>query len=157
MDNINKLPLEAYKILAELLRHDDNLFWRRNEVMLVINGGMLTVLGWFLRSSSSKAISLAICVIGFVMSILWLLIVKRSEAFYNHWYEQLKFLEKHYLAPVNIFQIADQYFATGQIKLGEETFKLDFLSRRMRMFQAMQVASLVLAIIWLALGIYVFF
>jgi hypothetical protein len=153
------VAFEAYKILVQLLKQEDILFWRRNEITLAVNGGMLAIHGWFQSSkvpaitSSSIAISLAICVTGFCVCILWMLIVKRSETFYRHWYEHLKLLEKRYVEPVNIFQIADQYFSMGEMKLGEETFKLDFLSRRMRMFQVIKLVFLILAIVWVSLGI----
>ncbi len=160
--NDTSLILEAYKILVKLLESEDSLFWRRNEVLLAINGGMITILAFF-RSSQPTPIDLTlkvilstICIIGLVTSLLWLLIVKRTEAFYNHWYEQLKQLEKQYLSPINIFQIADEYFAKRQIKLGQETFKLDLLAGSMRMFRAIQVVSTVFAIIWLVLGIFLF-
>jgi hypothetical protein len=157
-----ELQMDAYKILVSMLQNDDNLFWRRNDVLIAINGGMLTVIGLMQSSQapayteSSKAISVVICGIGVVVCIFWLLIAKRSEAFYNHWVEQLKFLEKEYLTPINTFQIADEFFAKGQIKLGKDFFKLDFLSR-MRMFRAMQFLALVFSFVWLGLGLYLFF
>ncbi len=153
-----ELPLEAYKLLVSQLQQEESLSWRRIEVFLVVNGGLIGILG-LLRSPgittpTLKPISLAICVFGFVMCFLWLIIVRRSEAFYNHWYEQLKFLEKKYLAPINIFQVADEYFAKGRIKLGQEQFKLDFLSRLIRIYHALIVALLIFMVVWLILAIY---
>lgn len=155
------LPIEAYKILVSMLQHDDNLFWRRNDVLIAINGGMLTIIGLMWSTQivlqSLKAISIAICVIGIVVCILWLLIAKRSEDFYNHWYEHLKFLEKQYLTPIRIFQIADEFFSNGHIILGEDHFKLDFWSRSLRMFQAMQILAFIFSLVWLCVGLFLVF
>jgi len=160
LSQTQELQLEVYKILVSMLQNDDNLFWRRNEVLIAINGGMLTVIG-LMRSSqilsatgSIKAISVAICVIEVLVCILWLFIAKRGEAFYNHWYEQLKFLEKEYLSPIRAFQIADEFFLKGQIKLGEEYFKLDFFSRSIHMFAALQIMAIIFSCVWLCLGLY---
>ena len=152
-----KLPLEAYKLLVSQLQQEESLSWRRIEVFLVINGGMIGILGLLrsaeIKTPTLKPISLGICVFGFVMCILWLLIVRRSEAFYNHWYEQLKFLEKEYLSPINIFQVADEYFTTGHIQLGQDKFKLAFLPRLIRIYHALIVVLLIFMGVWLILGI----
>ena len=157
-----KLPLEAYKLLVSQLQQEDSLSWKRIEIFLIVNGGLIGILGLG-RSSGvvtppiqgiSLAISLAICVIGFFMCFLWLVIVKRSEAFYEHWYEQLKFLEKEYLTPINIFQVADDYFTNGKIKLGQVEFKLDRVSRLIHIYHALIVAVIIFMLVWLALAIY---
>ncbi len=156
-------PLETYKLLTDLLQHEEDLFWRRNEVFLVINGGMITLLGLILPrqvvavAPAVKVISLAICTVGVIMCLLWLIVIKRGEAFYNYWYEQLDFLETQYHAPVNIFLIADEYFKKGRIKIGDVELKLGFLSRRMRIFQALMVASLIFIVVWLSLAVYLIF
>jgi hypothetical protein len=158
-----ELPLEAYRLLAKLLQHEEALFWRRNDVFLALNGGLVVVLGLIRPPQAEtvnptpKILTYMICSIGLVMCFLWLTTVRRSEAFYNHWYEQLKFLEKQYLAPISVFQIADEYFAKGRIKLGEEEFKLDFLSRQMRIYHALIGAPLVFLVAWLSLSVYLLF
>jgi len=157
----NKLPLEAYKLLVGQLQQEESLSWKRIEIFLVVNGGLIGILGLG-RSSEDMArplqgISLAICVMGFLMCFLWLIIAKRSEAFYNHWYEQLKLLEKSYLTPINIFQVADEYFDKGRITLGGKEFKLDRVSRLIKMYQAVRVVIRLFMVGWLALGVYLYF
>jgi len=161
--NNYNLPLEAYKLLVSQLQQEDSLSWKRVEIFLIVNGGLIGILGLG-RSSGvvttpvqgiSLAISLAICAMGFFMCFLWLVIVKRSEAFYNHWYEQLKFLEKEYLDPIKVFQLADDYFdKKKEIKLGEEPFKLDRVSRLIHIYHALIVAVIIFMLVWLALAIY---
>jgi hypothetical protein len=157
-----KLPLEAYKLLVSQMQQEESLSWKRIEIFLIVNSGLIGILGLG-RSSGvmtpplqgiSLAISLAICLIGFLMCFLWLIIVKRSEAFYEHWYEQLKFLEKEYLTPINIFQVADEYFAKGEIKMGQEKFKLDRVSRLIHIYHSLIVAVIIFMLIWLTLAFY---
>jgi len=123
---------------------------------------MLTVIGIMNSSGAAsnikaKAISIAICGMGVLVCFFWFLIARRSEAFYNHWYEQLKFLEKQYLEPVKTFQIADEFFSKGHITLGETFFRLDVFMRMLRMFTIMQFLALMFSLVWLALGLYFIF
>jgi hypothetical protein len=155
-----ELQVEAYKILVSMLQNDDNLFWRRSDVLIAINGGMLIVLG-LMRSfetagatESLKAFSFAICVIGVSVCILWYLIAKRSEAFYDHWHEQLKLLEDEHLAPVHIFSLADQFFAKHCVQLGNASFKLGRLAGLLRMTTAMQILAAIFSVVWFCLGLY---
>ena len=120
------LHLEAYKILVSMLQSDDNLFWRRNDILIAINGGMFTAIGLVWSSQQQvttslgiKAISLAICAIGIIVCIFWALINERGEAFYDHWYEQLKILEKDHLNSISIFRTADQFFTEQEITMGK--------------------------------------
>src|SRR5512135_1559680 len=159
----NELQLEAYKILVGLLEHDEVLLWRRSEALLTISGGLLTILGIMLGLVAGKSevvpvtpalklIFAAICLMGVVISILWFLIAKRSEAFYDHWYEQLEFLERDYLSPISVFSIADEYFAKRQIKLGNKLIKLDVLSSRIRISQALQLTPIIFGVVWIVIG-----
>ena len=150
------LHMEAYKILVSMLQKDDELFWKRNDVLIAINGGLLTIVG-FLQSSdnveSLKAISCAICLIGFASCVFWFLIAKRGVAFYDHWYEQLKYIENQYLNPIQIFNTADLYFEKGYIKLGNKELSLNRWAR-LKMFSAMQFLALFFCVVWICLGLY---
>ena len=155
-----ELQLEAYKILVSMLQKDDELFWKRNDVLIAINGGLITVVGFLLKSDSFgiiNTISAAICLMGIAACIFWFLIAKRGVAFYDHWYEQLKDLEIRFLKPINIFNTADDFFETGQTILGERIFKLNKWARLIRMFTAMQYLSIIFGMIWIFLGIYLIF
>lgn len=158
----HNLPLEAYKLLVSQLQQEDSLSWKRIEIFLIVNGGLIGILGLG-RSSGvvtppvqgiSLGISLAICAMGFFMCFLWLIIVKRSEAFYNHWYDQLTFLEKEYLTPIKIFQVAEEYFAKGKVMLGQKKLDLDRVSRLIHIYHALIVAVIIFMLVWLALAIY---
>jgi len=161
LSKAQQLQLEAYRILTGLLQNDDNLFWRRTDILLAINGGMLTAIGLMAKlqnaATSLRAVLVAVCFVGVIVCVFWLFIARRSEAFYNHWYEQLKFLERKYLAPMKIFQIADEFFSKGRVKLGSEEFKLGFLARTVHMFVAMQILSVVFSFVWALLGVYLLF
>jgi hypothetical protein len=156
------IVIEGYKQLADLLRHEEALFWKRTETFLVISAGLIGILGLFWPSETQAALSASmgpppsffgfvICAVGVIMCLFWLVVVRRSEAFYNHWYEQLKFLEKQYLAPLSVFQTADQFFAEGHVKLGDAEFKLDPVSRLGRVYQVMIGAPLVFLVAWLTI------
>lgn len=154
------LPLEVYKSLIGLLEHEEALFWRRNEVFLALNGGLVAILGLVWPSESAtfnpmvRVFIFLICAIGVLVSPLWLIVVRRSEAFYNCWYEHLKFLEKQYLAPIDVLQSADKFFAEGRVMLGAEEIKLDRISSRMRIYHALIALPLVFLAAWVGLIVY---
>lgn len=154
------VALDAYKILAQLLNHEEIMFWRRNEVLLALNGGLVAILGLILPEGAGrstpllKPLPLLVCAIGIVLFPLWLIIVRRSEAFYNHWYEQAKFLEKEYLVPIRVFQVADEFFSTGQVTLGGKEFRLDRLSSQMRIYHALIALPIFFLATWTGLLVY---
>lgn len=160
------LPLEAYKMLAEIMQSEEKLLWDRNQVFLIINGAMITALGLIRPAQAAPAVGqtlnvgapkeffLAICVIGALVSFLWLTTILRSEAFYNHWFEQLKYLERQYLAPIQTFQLADDYFAKGEITLGTEKFKLPREAKIIRIYQALVITAAGFLVTWVILALY---
>jgi len=153
-------PLEAYKLLFGMLQHEESLFWGRTQAFLVINAAMFTIVGLIRPkeivtvSPPIRVLSVVICIFGALVCLLWWIIVRRSEAFYDHWYEQLKFLEKQYLSPINIFQTAEEYFATGQIQIGEQLFKLGPIAKRLRIYLALTVVPIILIVGWILLAVY---
>jgi hypothetical protein len=159
-----KLSLEAYKILVDLLKKDDTLFWQQNSIFLAINGGLMTLLGAIQPKDSNIiipvmmiAISFLICLLAAVICIMWFLISNRFIAFYDHWFEQIKYLEKEYLKPIQVFTWADEYF-TGrkELTLGEKYFKLDRVSKFIKISSAIKCLSLTLGTAWFSATIYFF-
>lgn len=154
-----ELYLEEYKIMGGILLQDEALFWRRCELFLLINGGLLTILGLLHSKDVTSNLSLNLApmlfsLIGALLCVLWYFILKRSEAIYDHWYEHLKYLEKTQLQPMDVYTIADEYFTNGKIQFGDDKFKLDSKARRIRISQALEVTSLIFASIWVGLAIY---
>ena len=158
-----KLPLETYKILVELLKKDDSLYWQQNSILFALNGGLLTLLGAIQPKDANIiipilliAISSIICLLGAIVCVMWFLISNRFMSFYNHWFEQLKFLEEEYLKPIQVFTLADDFFENKEIKLGEKTFKIDRISRFVKISTAIKCLSLILGSIWFCSAIYFF-
>ena len=154
----DNLALEGYKILVGMLNHEEDLFWTRNQAFLVINGALVTILGLIapggkVSLGSPKPIELTICLIGILICGLWFMTIRRSEAFYNIWYEQLKYLEKQYLKPLAIFQNAEEFFAQGRIKLGEQELRLDALAKESRIYLATVAAASILLVTWALLAL----
>ncbi len=153
------LPLEAYKITADMLKKDDNLTWQQNSLMIALNGGLLTVIG-ILQPKDTQithsviVITLCLCLMGVVISAFWFLITNRIESFYNHWCEHLIYLEKKYLDPVRVFTIANEFFEKKRIVLDDVTYELRFFSRIVKIFTAIKVLAIIFVIIWILMGVY---
>lgn len=166
-DNI----IESFKQLCDFLRHEESIFWKRIETFLLISTGLIGILGFFGRVSqpvlapvqnvqpanSGCVFGIIICVIGIMLCLFWLIVVRRSEAFYNHWYEQLIFIEDNYLSPLRVFNLADEYFEKGIIKLGDKELKLDRVSRIARIYHVMVGIPVMFLFVWITVLIYLLY
>lgn len=155
------LPLEAYKMLANIIQSEEKLLWDRNSAFLTINAAMVTALGLIRVTegpgAQEQAFNLgffALCVIGALECFLWLTTIFRSEAFYNLWYEQLKYLEREHLDPVKTFQLADDYFTKGEIELAGEKLRLPRTAKIMRIYRALAVIPVAFLATWIILAFY---
>ena len=163
--------IEGYKQLCELLRHEESIFWKRIETFLLISTGLVGILGFFGKESqailtpvqnvqpaySGCAFGVIVSVIGIMLCLFWLIVVRRSEAFYNHWYEQLIFIENKYLGPLRVFNTADEYFEKGMIKLGNKELRLDRLSRIARIYHVMVGIPVMFLVVWVTVLIYLLY
>lgn len=151
---------EFYKELIGYIKHEETQFWSRNQVFLAINAAMLTLLGLTQRQQgcldniSGYIINGALCFFGFIISILWFVIIHRSESFYNHWYEQLKYIENRDHYHLKIFNMADSYFDSGRVLIGKNEFRLSPIAKCLRIFLVVRIISIMVAVIWIALGVY---
>jgi hypothetical protein len=160
-----ELQLEAYKILVSMLQKDDELYWKRNDILIAINTGLLTVAGILQITkpisdpSLLNVIPIGLCFIGVVVCTFWFFIGLRGEAFYNHWYEHLKYLERTYLEPIKIFRSADTFFKDGKINFDESNnakgFTLNWFVKSARIFKSMLILSGVFALVWIGLLAYI--
>jgi hypothetical protein len=147
----------GYKELIGLLKAEETLFWSRNQTFLMINAGLVAVVGLTFPKGLATAgavnalLAIAACLVGAGMSALWFLVACRSQAFYDHWYEQLKYYEQQRLTGVEIFQMADSYFDGEKITLGGKDFQLTGWSKRLRIFKASQMTAVLLLLIWVIL------
>lgn len=162
------LPLEAYKMLGGMIQSEEKLLWERTQVFLAINGAMVTALefirpatgsageGQAANTGTSKEFLLAVCIVGAIASLLWIFTILRSEAFYNHWFEQLKYLERQYLDPIKTFQFADDFFRKGEVMLGTQKLTLPLAVKVIRIYQALLIASVISLAIWIFILLYNF-
>lgn len=163
--------IEGYKQLCDFLRHEESIFWKRIETFLLISTGLIGILGFFGKTSqtiltpvknmqpgySGCVFGAIVCIIGIMLCLFWLIVVRRSEAFYNCWYEQLIFIENQYLSPLRVFRTADEYFEKGMIKLGNKELKLDLLSRVARIYHVMVGIPLMFLVVWITVLIYLLY
>ena len=160
--------LEGYRQLADQLRHEETLSWKRLETFLVVSSALIALIGLFWPQSSPLAapvlasapspsrilLSLLISGVGLAISVGWIVVVRRSEAFHDFRYVQLIEMEAKRLRGLSIFTKADEYFSTGSATINGEQRQLDWLSRRARIYQVMTAVPIVLAIVWLVLLAY---
>jgi uncharacterized RDD family membrane protein YckC len=95
--NAHANVIEGYKQLGDMLRHEEALFWKRMETFLIVNAGLLGILGLFWpetpsvlgqpqtaqQTYPSELLGITISIVGLIMCLIWLIVVRRSEAFYN--------------------------------------------------------------------------
>lgn len=135
-----------------MLQHEEKLFWRRNEMLLIINGGLLTVMALIgrneLRLGHGGALYTMVGVMGVVVCSLWYFISKRSEEFYDLWHEQLENIEKRDIKTIDIFRTSTSYFIQGYTYMGDREIRVNRIIKHIRIFQAVRIAVLLIAGIW---------
>lgn len=155
------LALEAYRLLVDLTKHEEEMLWKRTQLFFVLNSAFVGFLG-LVWSSERGAVANAglnlfkvVCFYGIFTSLLWPVLIKRTVDFYDHWVEQLKFLESNYLVPINIFNIADKYFVEGTVTFAGQVFKMGRISRQLRIHQLLTFIPFIFLIVWSCLLIVV--
>jgi hypothetical protein len=160
-----EIALEGYRELAAQLRHEESISWKRLETFLVISSALVALIGLFWPGESPVPVILGavpaggagggrglltvlISLIGFLLSLGWIVVVRRSEAFHDFRYLQLVDLEKSTLEALTVFTTADEYFDKGTATIGGKPHHLDWISRRARIYQVMTAVPIVFAAMW---------
>ncbi len=156
-----ELALEAYKLLVNIVLQEEKMVWDRTQTFLIINGALVTAVS-ILRGvigtnepAPPKEIYYVVCIVGFWLGCLWLSVVLRSKAFYDHWFEQLRYLETTHLSPINIYNFAEDYFVQGKLTLGKTTFLLPRRAKLIPIYTALAFTSVLFILIWVAIAIFV--
>jgi len=104
--NKEELLLEQWKMASELHRHMDDMAWQRFNYFIATNGLLLTALGAIGKDAFDQAstlplrvLTIAIPMIGFLVSIVWSSIQRRGQ---------------HY-----------QYYRCAQVRQAEEALRID--------------------------------
>ncbi|MCI0415614.1 hypothetical protein L0222_22800 [bacterium] len=164
MDQVNSpqngtgtnLVFDQYKLLTDLLKHEEVLIWQRNQFFFAFNGALLAVFGWLKSTPKETTIfppefAIWACIIGICMCLFWFLVIQRGRAFYDHWFEQLKDLEKNTI--LKIFGTAEEYFAGKAVNLSNKSHSLPLLAGCKIAFVA-SAASLIFAVAWVFLALH---
>jgi hypothetical protein len=160
--------LEGYRQLAEQLRHEETISWKRLETFLVISSALIAIIGLFWPSSSPEPqflvqgepglgrapLAFLVALVGFLLSLGWTVVLRRSEEFHDFRYLQLVQMEQAHLKPLDIFEKADDFSSGEAVPLAGDTRKLNWLSRRARIYQVMTAVPVLFAVVWLILLTY---
>ena len=159
------IALEGYRQLADQLRHEEALSWKRLETFLVISSALVALIGLFWpkpdATASASALEgsrillvLLISAVGLLLSLGWIVVVRRSEAFHDFRYLQLIEAEATDLRPVTTFSKADDYFSGESVAIQGEPQRLAGLARWARIYQVMSAVPIVFSLLWATLLAY---
>jgi hypothetical protein len=156
---------EGYRQLAEQLRHEEALSWKRLETFLVISSALVALIGLFWPSAQQSplqsqvlgsriVLTVLIAVVGLSLSIGWIIVVRRSEAFHDFRYLQLIEAEGSALKPNTAFTNADDYFSGETVSIGRNEYRLKGPPRWVRIYQVMTAVPIVFSLLWAVLLAY---
>lgn len=148
------LNWESYRLLVDLVKHEEQMLWSRTQLFFILNSAFVAILGYGGSQKldgllTTPALFKLVCFYGVFTSVLWPVLLKRTVDFYDHWVEQLKFLESTYPVPIKTFQLADEYFVKGRITLGGHTFEMGRFAKLLRIHQILTLIPLVFLVMWL--------
>jgi hypothetical protein len=128
--------LEAYKLLANMLKQEESVFWTRNQALLALHSALAVILVGILALKDhqgqpapatiqqtvdqpaatgswvrSKWVPLStVCSVGFALGLLWLFLIKRAEGINEYFIIHMKYLEENYLQDITIIRTYDKLF-----------------------------------------------
>ena len=147
--------LEGYRQLADQLRHEETLSWKRLETFLVVSSALVAIIGLFWANATAgpgflglSFIGAAIAFVGLVLSICWIVVVRRSEAFHNFRYLQLIEMEESHLAPLGVFTLADAYFSGDDVSILGESRRLRGIAKIAKIYSIMTAIPVLFAAMW---------
>jgi len=157
--------LEGYRQLADQLRHEEALSWKRLETFLVISSALVALIGLFwpkpdaaispaVVEASRILLVILISAVGLLLSLGWIVVVRRSEAFHDFRYLQLIEAEATHLRPITTFSKADDYFSGETVSIHGEPRRLTGLARWARIYQLMSGVPIVFSLLWATLLAY---
>jgi len=159
------IALVGYRQLADQLRHEEVLSWKRLETYLVISSALVALIGlfWPKPDTTTSAMPLEgsrillvllISAVGLLLSLGWIVVVRRSEAFHDFRYLQLIDAEATSLKPITTFSKADEYFSGHTVSIQGEPRRLSGLARWARIYQLMSAVPFVFSLLWATLLAY---
>lgn len=101
-DAEQEVLLEQYRQCLENMRFERDAFWKRFNVFLLIDSGVLSFFGFFLTQStqvlgntSSQWLLISICVSSYLFNAVWIFMNGRSHNYFLYWLLQVKLLEEN--------------------------------------------------------------
>ncbi len=147
--------LQGYRQLADQLRHEETLSWKRLETFLVVSSALVAIIGLFWANATPgpgllglSLIGAAIAFVGLLLSCCWIVVVRRSEAFHDFRYVQLIEMEESCLAPLGIFSLADAFFSGEEVSILGETRRIKGIAKIARIYSIMTAVPVIFAAMW---------
>jgi len=90
--NAVDLALKRYDVIFKYLAYENTVYWTRSQLLLVANAGLLALRASKLPTNprdkdvvAALVTSIPIVVVGFALSVLWLLLLRRAEVWIARW------------------------------------------------------------------------
>ena len=114
----------------------------------------LTALGIGGVTAGTKRPLGLVVVFGLLLSLGWIVVVRRSEAFHDFRYLQLIEAEATGLKPITTFTKADDYFSGESVSVLGQPRRLAGPARWARIYQVMSAVPIVFSLLWATLLAY---
>lgn len=138
-NNTKEAFKEAYKIALETRKFEINLYWKRTAYFVIFIGAVFVAL-YTIALKSPLYIQMALCSIGYLLSVLWYAANRGSKFWQENWESHIRSLEKELNFPV-----------FGIIKRPKNRFSCLLKSYPFSVSRINQMISLIISIGWLAL------
>ena len=128
--NLDK-EIEIYKVLVQQRNYEGILLWTRNQAFLIVNSLSIGILGAFEKNNQSYdegtlIIETLISFIGVIVSITWIVAIRRSQIYDNYWGKHLRKYEVDNDFPL-VFSGIPNYLSNEGVLA--RVFKISYLAK----------------------------
>ena len=129
--------IAGYQVAVSMWKEQENQGWARFNVMLVLNGLIITATGFTGGQTSLLVMNTLLPIAGLLISLIWLIFMRREVAWSTYYAMSARELEEKYLSDVvktvsrgSVFQKGE--VITFELNGQQQNLRINFLARNIR-------------------------
>lgn len=170
--------IEIYKVLADLFNSEETAFWARNNILVIVQVGLIAATASFagnadkfmIKGACTSALAgsffgalLLIAIVGLATAVAWLLMVHRSSRIADTISSELKYIERKFPKDLRAFRVFGYKLRkpprrrSGNLLLQKNSHYRPNLMNSLRLSAIWSYVGMLFLVIWIVLLIVIGF
>lgn len=129
--------ISGYQVAVDMWKEQESQGWSRFNVMLVINGLIITAIGFTSGQNNLPILNYLLPIAGLLISLIWLIFMRREVAWSTYYALSARELEEKYLSDIVTTVSRGKIFQQGKevtFTLNNQPYhlRMNFLARNIR-------------------------